>query len=95
MIGIRPGRKQPTHGPQQVTRIPDWRPGRWVKIKVVAYIDLAGKVRQVKALTCSLDANEKALWRVHFHDGRCVPHRQIERFATEQEIAEAKRRQSL
>ncbi|MBM3459194.1 MAG: hypothetical protein FJX77_11755 [Armatimonadetes bacterium] len=81
--------------PQQVTRIPPYRPGSWVKIKSIssreAGGDLSGKVRKVKSLTCSITAADQkaAVWRVHFEDGRCVEWHMIERLATEQEVASA------
>ena len=72
-------RRHVTHDKaQQVTRIPPYRPGMWVKIKTFdgreLGSDLSGKVRRVKSLTCSITtADQKhAVWRVHFEDGRCV-----------------------
>lgn len=78
--------------PQQVTRIPPYRPGMWVKLKDAdqrqAQTDLSGKVRRVKSLTCSITSPDQksALWRVHFEDGRCVEWHMIERLATEAEV---------
>lgn len=86
--------------PQQVTRIPPYRPGAWVKIKDFdareAGSDLSGKVRRVKSLTCSITtADQKtAVWRVHFEDGRCVEWHMIERVATEAEVRTAQSRLS-
>ena len=82
--------------PQQVTRIPPYRPGTWVKIKDFDKrelgSDLSGKVRRVKSLTCSITSPEQrlAVWRVHFDDGRCVEWHMIERPATEVEIRTAR-----
>lgn len=84
--------------PQQVTRIPPYRPGMWVKLKTLdrrdAGADLSGKVRKVKSLTCSITSSDQkyAIWRVHFDDGRCVEWHMIEREATEQEIRRAQSR---
>jgi len=49
--------------------------------------DLAGKVREVKSLTCSITDPDQATatWRVHFYDGRCVEWHAVERMATEEE----------
>src|SRR3954469_7452951 len=86
--------------PQQVTRIPPYRPGMWVKIKSFeareAGADLSGKVRRVKSLTCSItSADQKfAVWRVHFEDGRCLEWHMIERHATDSEIRTAQSRVS-
>jgi hypothetical protein len=78
--------------PQQVTRIPPYRPGVWVKIKNFDSremgSDLSGKVRRVKSLTCSITSpdQQQAVWRVHFEDGRCLEWHMVERTATEAEI---------
>jgi hypothetical protein len=82
----------PQAKPQQITRIPPCRPGQWVKLKTRdtsdVPADLAGKVRRVKSLTCSITAPEqkRAVWRVHFEDGRCVEWYLVERPATDAEI---------
>jgi hypothetical protein len=82
--------------PQQVTRIPPYRPGMWVKIKDFDAremgSDLSGKVRRVKSLTCSITAPDQkfAVWRVHFEDGRCLEWHMVERPATEAEIRTAR-----
>jgi hypothetical protein len=79
-------------GPQQITRVPPWRPGKWVRLKDYepgANGDsLSGKVRRVRSLTCSVteQQNERALWRVHFDDGRQVTADLVLRFADEQEV---------
>lgn len=80
--------------PQQVTRIPPYRPGTWVKIKQFegpSGTELSGKVRRVKSLTCSITAPDQkyAVWRVHFEDGRCLEWHMIERLATEAEVRTA------
>lgn len=81
--------------PQQVTRIPPYRPGTWVKIKEFdqreAGGDLSGKVRRVKSLTCSITSPDQkyAIWRVHFDDGRCLEWHMIERHASDSEIRSA------
>src|SRR6266542_4722183 len=81
--------------PQQVTRIPPFRPGMWVKIKQFEAqntgADLSGKVRRVKSLTCSITAadQKQAVWRVHFEDGRCVEWHLVERAATDSEVRSA------
>lgn len=83
---------------QQVTRIPPYRPGMWVKIKNFDTremgSDLSGKVRRVKSLTCSITTPEQrtAVWRVHFEDGRCLEWHLIERLANENEIRGATQR---
>lgn len=89
-------RRRVTHDkPQQVTRIPPYRPGMWVKIKHFESrepgSDLSGKVRRVKSLTCSITSPDQkyAVWRVHFEDGRCLEWHMIERPATEAEIQTA------
>jgi hypothetical protein len=89
-------RRRVTHDrPQQVTRIPPYRPGQWVKLKQVEGrepgSDLSGKVRRVKSLTCSITSPDQkyAVWRVHFEDGRCVEWHMIERSATDAEIRTA------
>ena len=86
-------RKGPSYeGPQQVTRIPPYRPGNWVKVKNFANgdlgSDLSGKIRRVKSVTCSINSPEqkRAVWRIHFEDGRCLEWHLIERIATEREI---------
>lgn len=85
-------------GQQQVTRIPPYRPGTWVKLKPIRpgrpAADLSGKVRQVKSLTCSITEplQFRAVWRVHFEDGRCCEWHLVERFATPDEIQTAERR---
>ena len=92
-------RRRMTHDkPQQVTRIPPYRPGMWVKMKQLeardAGADLSGKVRRVKSLTCSITSPEQqhAVWRVHFEDGRCVEWHMVERAATETEVRSAQSR---
>lgn len=86
--------------PQQVTRIPPFRPGMWVKIKSFDTrelgSDLSGKVRKVKSLTCSITSPDQksAVWRVHFEDGRCLEWHMIERVATDQEVRFAQTRPS-
>jgi hypothetical protein len=89
-------RRRVTHDkPQQVTRIPPFRPGMWVKIKQFdsreVGSDLSGKVRRVKSLTCSItSADQKyAVWRVHFEDGRCLEWHMVERQATDAEVRSA------
>jgi hypothetical protein len=78
--------------PQQVTRIPPYRPGTWVKIKTFDQretgSDLSGKVRRVKSLTCSITSPDQknAVWRVHFEDGRCLEWHMVERVANDTEI---------
>ena len=84
--------------PQQVTRIPPYRPGTWVKLKQFdpreVGSDLSGKIRRVKSLTCSItSADQKnAVWRVHFDDGRCLEWHMVERIATDQEVRSAQLR---
>lgn len=91
-IEIRTKRKPPTlNGPQQVTKIPRYRPGSWVRLKPDTPGGLGGKVRGVQQLTCALDPAGKAVWRVHFPDGRCVRVEFVERFATEPEVRRAER----
>lgn len=81
--------------PQQVTRIPPYRPGMWVKIKEFEAreigSDLSGKIRRVKSLTCSITSPDQktAVWRVHFEDGRCLEWHMIERSATDSEVRTA------
>jgi hypothetical protein len=96
-----PKRRRITHEkPQQVTRIPPYRPGMWVKIKTFdvreAGSDLSGKVRRVKSLTCSITSPDQkyAVWRVHFDDGRCLEWHMVERAATETEVRSALSRMS-
>ena len=77
---------------QQVTRIPPYRPGHWVKVKDFSGgdlgSDLSGKIRRVKSVTCSINSAEqkRAVWRIHFEDGRCIEWHLIERLATEREV---------
>jgi hypothetical protein len=93
-------RRETGERPQQVTRIPPYRPGMWVKIKEFDTrekgADLAGKVRRVKSLTCSITAPDQqfAVWRVHFEDGRALEWHMIERVATEAEVRSAQARMS-
>ena len=96
-----PKRRRVTHEkPQQVTRIPPYRPGMWVKIKAFdgreTGSDLSGKVRRVKSLTCSITSPDQkyAVWRVHFDDGRCLEWHMVERAATENEVRSALSRMS-
>lgn len=79
--------------PQSVTRVPEWRPGRWVKLRDTAPVDLRGAVRQVRSLTCSITTadQEAAIWRIHFSDGRCVQVCSVEREATDAEIEQARK----
>lgn len=76
------------NGRQQLTRIPPYRPGDWVKVKDFASgdlgSDLSGKVRRVKAITCSINSPDqrRAVWRIHFDDGRRLEWHLIERLAT-------------
>lgn len=92
-----PGTETP---PQQVTRIPPYRPGDWVKIRDFEKHaergsgSLSGKVRQVKSLTCSITSRDQraATWRIVFEPcGRCLDWHQVERLATPAEIAAAER----
>jgi hypothetical protein len=89
-------RKPPNFdGPPQITRIPPWRPGMWVKLKDFDARSqdggLSGKVRRVKSLTCSLSSPEQRypVWRVHFEDGRCLEWHLVAREATEGEVRRA------
>lgn len=83
-------------GPQQITRIPEYRPGDWVKISSnrtgaeQLAEDLAGKVRRIQSLTCTLSRHDehRARWRCIFDDGRCVPVQAIARRATDAERAQ-------
>ena len=91
-------RRRPTlEGPQQVTRIPPFRPGNWVKVKDFSNgelgSDLSGKIRRVKSITCSINSPDqrRAIWRVHFDDGRCLEWHLIERLATDREVKAATR----
>ena len=84
--------------PQQVTRIPPYRPGTWVKLKQFdpreVGSDMSGKVRRVKSLTCSITSPDQknAVWRVHFEDGRCLEWHMVERIATDSEVRSAQLR---
>jgi len=79
--------------PQQITRIPPFRPGCWVKLRERQGFPLSGKVLRVKALTCSITSpfQKAGLWRVHFEDGRSVEVHAVDRPAWEAEIAAAQR----
>lgn len=81
-------------GPQQVSRVPPWRPGMWVRLSKHAPEGLAGKVRRVKSLTASITTPDQrhSVWRVHFEDGRSVEWHLVERMATAEEIDAAARR---
>lgn len=93
--------RRPTRKPgtvrQQITRVPDFWPEDWVKLKPIphgeANADLSGKVLQVKSHTASRTdpAQVAAVWRVHFADGRAVLVDYVERHATEAEIRQAER----
>jgi len=93
-----PRRRVMHERPQQVTRIPPYRPGMWVKIKQFDRgepgADLSGKVRRVKSLTCSITSPDQkyAVWRVHFEDGRCLEWHMVERTATDVEVRTAQTR---
>ncbi|MDO8614337.1 MAG: hypothetical protein Q7T33_01195 [Dehalococcoidia bacterium] len=81
-------------GPQQVTRIPPYPPGTWVRVRRIPGVQwerISGKVRRVKALGCSITSGDQkiAAWWVHFEVGHCVCPAQIERLATEDEIVAA------
>lgn len=68
--------------PQQVTRVPPYRPGMWVRLK-------SGLIRKVKSLTASIRTSEQhaAVWLVHFEaDDRHVEWHGVDRQATEDEI---------
>lgn len=72
---------------QQVTRIPDYPPGSWVRLRADAGHGLGGKVRRVRSLACAVtETGERAQWRVCFDDGRSVVVGQVERPATEAEV---------
>lgn len=90
--------------PQQITRLPEYRPGTWVKLRswqsseeqscprLPALDSLSGKVRRVKSLTCIISSPEQkhAVWRAILEPcGRAVEVHRIERFATAEEIAAA------
>lgn len=83
------------NGDQQITRIPRWRPGLWVKLAHNAPEGLAGKVLRVKSLTCAITEPDqaRALWRVHFENGRSVAWYLVERQATEEEVRAVRQRQ--
>lgn len=76
------------NGRQQITRVPPYRPGDWVKIKDGLGSDLSGKIRRVRSITCSINSPEqkRAIWRVHFDDGRGLEWHLVERFATPTEV---------
>lgn len=81
--------------PPQVTRIPPYPVGSWVKVRTIpgcgAGSDLSGRVLRVKSLTCAFtrEGQRSAAWFIHFPDGRCCDWKQIERVATEAEIRAA------
>lgn len=86
-------RKKPSfEGRQQVTRIPPYRPGDWVKLKELdgnadRAWGLSGRAFRIRSITCSItEADQRRpVWRVHFDNGRSVEWHMIERFATERE----------
>jgi hypothetical protein len=81
---------------QKITRIPAWAPGCWVVLSPDAGEGLAGKVRRVRSLTCAIThpEQERALWRVHFEEGRSVQCELVDRLATEEEVRSALRRRA-
>jgi len=86
-------RKKPSYdGRQQVTRIPPYRPGDWVKLKELEgnadrAWGLSGRALRVRSITCSItEADQRRpIWRVHFDDGRSVEWHMIDRLATDRE----------
>lgn len=77
--------------PQQVTRVPPYRPGMWVRVAGDAWRGAVSKVRRVKSLTCSITSPDQtvAAWRVHFDDGRSTIPQMIDRLATREEALAA------
>lgn len=67
-------------GRQQITRIPPFRPGEWVRVKRGHVDGLSGTVQRVRSLTCCITSAEQvaARWLVHFDNGRYVEWQQIE-----------------
>jgi hypothetical protein len=86
-------RKRPSfEGRQQVTRIPPYRPGDWVKLKkqdgsTDQAWGLGGRPLRVRSITCSITESDqrRPIWRVHFDNGRSVEWHMIERIANERE----------
>jgi len=84
-------RKKPSYdGRQQVTRIPPYRPGDWVKLKELdgnadRAWGLSGRALRVRSITCSItEADQRRpIWRVHFENGRSVEWHMIDRLATD------------
>jgi hypothetical protein len=81
--------------PQTCTRVPAYRPGRWVKVhrREGAGADLTGKILEVKSLTSYYAPGQypNVVWVCHFDGGRSVEVRWIERLASPEEIQWAKR----
>ena len=73
-------------GPQQVSRVPQFRPGRWVVLE-------GGRIVRVKALTGSYTDAEGVVWRISLADGRSVRTCLVARLATAVEIEAAERRE--
>jgi ParB family chromosome partitioning protein len=63
----------------------------WVKCRVTGQNDgCSGQVKRVKAFSCVLTA-ETTVWRVQFVDATALPWEQVERMATDAEIARARK----
>lgn len=79
-----------TGKPQQVSRLPVYRPGDWVRLKETGRPDNpGGQVLRIKALSCCITSAAPALWKAHLDNGWLIECRDIERAATEAEIHRA------
>jgi hypothetical protein len=99
----RPYKRRADPGPQQVTRIPPYRPGMWVKLQRLpectfprgCECGLCEKVLPVTALTGSYHPRPLGMvWRVHFAGGRSREWHGVERLATDVEVRAVEQRRS-
>lgn len=82
--------------PQQVTRIPPFRPGMWIKFKEFNS-PLSGKTKRVKSTIATITSPDQkyAIWRIHVeHDEGAggIDWHLVERALTPSEVEALQRR---
>lgn len=79
---VRSDRSAAKEGRQQITRIPPYRRGDWVRLR-------NGRLEQVKSLACIVTAEDiAARWKVFFESGSQVEVAEVLRKATAAELRE-------
>lgn len=80
---------------QQVTTLPPWRPEMWVKMAKGNDPEVSGRIRYIRLITATITSPEQkyAVWKIYIEGSKeGYSKEQIEREATEEEVAAYKAR---